>query len=243
MTTTTTTNYGWTIPNDSELVKDGAAAIRTLGNAADASLKTVSDAAVTKATFTTKGDILTTTAASTIARLGVGTDGQVLTADSASAGGVKWNSVSSGGMTLLSTTTLSGTSTVISGISQSYTNLYVLLQNIYYSASTVCKVNPNGTGINGSYVDQGTGGMSAGLGSSSSGTSASAYNNFVYIINNYADTTYGKPIYFSGGLGGGMLVGGSIYPYATAISSLTITSTSGTATFGTGARALIYGVK
>lgn len=44
MSTTTTTNYGWTIPNNDELVKDGAAAIRTLGNAADASLKTVSDA-------------------------------------------------------------------------------------------------------------------------------------------------------------------------------------------------------
>lgn len=43
MSTTTTSNYGWTIPNNDELVKDGAAAIRTLGNAADTSLKTVSD--------------------------------------------------------------------------------------------------------------------------------------------------------------------------------------------------------
>lgn len=35
MSTTTTTNYGWTIPNDDELVKNGAAAIRTLGQAID----------------------------------------------------------------------------------------------------------------------------------------------------------------------------------------------------------------
>ena len=31
----TTANYGWTIPADTDLVKDGAAAIRTLGNAID----------------------------------------------------------------------------------------------------------------------------------------------------------------------------------------------------------------
>src|SRR5581483_416316 len=48
---------------------------------------------VQKSTFTTKGDLLTTTGASTIARLGVGTDAQVLTADAASSGGVKWADV------------------------------------------------------------------------------------------------------------------------------------------------------
>jgi len=34
----TTTNFGWTTPADTDLVKDGAAAIRTLGNGIDASL-------------------------------------------------------------------------------------------------------------------------------------------------------------------------------------------------------------
>lgn len=37
MSTSTTTNFGWTIPNDDELVKNGAAAIRTLGQAIDTS--------------------------------------------------------------------------------------------------------------------------------------------------------------------------------------------------------------
>ena len=48
------------------------------------------DDAVLKTMFTTKGDLAAATAASTPARLGVGTDGQVLTADAASDAGVKW---------------------------------------------------------------------------------------------------------------------------------------------------------
>lgn len=34
----TTTNFGWTTPDDTDLVKDGASAIRTLGSAVDTSL-------------------------------------------------------------------------------------------------------------------------------------------------------------------------------------------------------------
>jgi hypothetical protein len=36
----TTSNYGWTTPDDTSLVKDGASAIRTLGSAIDTSLNT-----------------------------------------------------------------------------------------------------------------------------------------------------------------------------------------------------------
>lgn len=48
-----------------------------------------------KSTLTTKGDIYVATAASTITRLGVGANGEILTADSTQAGGIKWGSAGS----------------------------------------------------------------------------------------------------------------------------------------------------
>jgi hypothetical protein len=89
----TTTNYGWTTPADTDLVKDGAAAIRTLGSSIDSTLKTQIDAQIPDSLLTTKGDLIAATGASTPARLGVGTDGHVLTADAVSASGVKWAAV------------------------------------------------------------------------------------------------------------------------------------------------------
>lgn len=47
--------------------------------------------AIPLSTVTTKGDLIAATGNAAVSRLGVGTDGQVLTADSASATGVKWN--------------------------------------------------------------------------------------------------------------------------------------------------------
>ncbi len=51
--------------------------------------------AVPLATVTTKGDIYAATASATVTRLGVGTDGQVLTAASAQATGLAWTSITS----------------------------------------------------------------------------------------------------------------------------------------------------
>ena len=59
--------------------------------------------------LTTKGDLISATAASTVARLGVGANNTVLTADSAEATGLKWATpAAGGGMTLLASGTLSG---------------------------------------------------------------------------------------------------------------------------------------
>lgn len=53
--------------------------------------------AVPKSTVTTKGDLIVATASATVARQGVGSDGQVLTADSSQTNGMKWATPSSSG--------------------------------------------------------------------------------------------------------------------------------------------------
>jgi hypothetical protein len=73
-----------------------------------------------------KGDLVAGTGADTFAKLTVGANNTVLTADSAEATGLKWATPSSGGgLTLLSTTSLSGATTSITGISGSYINLLI----------------------------------------------------------------------------------------------------------------------
>jgi hypothetical protein len=118
----TTTNYGWTTPADTDLVKDGASAIRTLGTAIDTTTKNLNPE-------TTLGDIAYRSSTSnTNTRLALGTAGQVLTVNSG-ATAPEWATPSSGGMTLISTTTLSGASTTISSIPSGYRNLQLVIQN------------------------------------------------------------------------------------------------------------------
>jgi hypothetical protein len=64
--------------------------------------------AISKGQYNAKGALLSATAASTPGVLAVGANDTVLTADSAEATGLKWATPAAGGMTLLSTTTLSG---------------------------------------------------------------------------------------------------------------------------------------
>ena len=101
---TTTPNFGWSVPTSTDLVKDGATAIETLGDAIDASLLDLKGGttgqvlsknsntdmdftwvaqddsnAIQNALLTTTGDTIYASGASTPARLGIGSTGQVLT--------------------------------------------------------------------------------------------------------------------------------------------------------------------
>ena len=90
-----------------------------------------------------KGDLVAGSATNDASVLAVGANDTVLTADSAQATGLKWATPASGGMTLLSTTTLSGASTTISSISQSYNYLLVNYYGITTSNNGVdVSVNP-----------------------------------------------------------------------------------------------------
>jgi hypothetical protein len=127
----TTTNYSWSTPDDTALVKDGAAAIRSLGTAIDSTVFTNAGAAINKTIIDAKGDLIVGTAADTAARLAVGgTNGHVLQVDSSTASGLKWDVVVAGGMTLISTTTLTGASVTLSSIPGTYKNLQLVIRNL-----------------------------------------------------------------------------------------------------------------
>jgi hypothetical protein len=69
----TTTNYGWTTPNDTDLVKDGAAAIRTLGSSIDTTTKNLNPQTTTGALAYRSATANVNTA------LAIGSTGAVLT--------------------------------------------------------------------------------------------------------------------------------------------------------------------
>jgi hypothetical protein len=92
-----------------------------------------SAAAINPTIVDAKGDIIAATAADTVARLAVGANNTVLTADSATATGLKWATPVAGGITLLSTSTLNnGTSAQnITGITGgSYKQILVTVDNM-----------------------------------------------------------------------------------------------------------------
>ena len=142
----TTTNYGWTTPDDTDLVKDGAAAIRTLGSSVDTTTKALNPS-------TTQGDIEYRSAtANTNSRLAIGTAGQILTVN-AGATAPEWvTPASAGGLTLLSTTSLTGASTTVSSISGSYKNLIIFVKDFNASGATLCLLGVNSDNTAANYV-------------------------------------------------------------------------------------------
>jgi len=107
----TTTNYGWDTPDDTDLVKDGAAAIRTLGSSIDTTTKNLNPQ-------TTTGALAYRSATSNVnTALPIGTAGQVLTVNSG-ATAPEWAAAASGSIVLINTTSFSAVA------SQSLTNVF-----------------------------------------------------------------------------------------------------------------------
>jgi len=110
---------------------------------------------VAKSIVDAKGDLIAATAADTVSRLGVGTNGQVLTADSAEATGLKWVTSTSGGMTLLDSGNLSGTSTTVNITTTGYKQLICYLKDVVCTTDWYWKIQLNGdTGSNYSMINQ-----------------------------------------------------------------------------------------
>jgi hypothetical protein len=243
----TTTNYSWTTPDDTDLVKDGAAAIRTLGSSIDTTTKALNPS-------TTLGDIeYRSSTANTNTRLALGTAGQVLQVNSG-ATAPEWATFSANGMTLINTggTTLTGGSVTISSIPSTYRDLQLVIRNF----------RPNGGGdylwmrYNG---DSGTRykSLTAGATLQSFDTSiiqlsdgqdnATAQGLIVSTIYDYANTaTWKMETHFGLANRNGSptnfeyrIIGG-FYNQTSAISSITLGQTGASFNSGT---AFLYGVK
>lgn len=134
---TTTTNFGWDIPQSTDLVKDGATAIAALGQDIDTAFVDLKGGtsgqvlaknsgtdldftwvaqddsnAIQNAIVDAKGDLIAASAADTPARLAVGTNGQILTADSTAATGLAWVTPSGGGFVGVTVYSVSASVTV-----------------------------------------------------------------------------------------------------------------------------------
>jgi hypothetical protein len=86
--------------------------------------------------MTTTGDTIYSSSGSTPARLGIGTAGQVLQVNSGATAPEWATPASGGGMTLISTTTLTGASVSLTSIPGTYKNLQLVLRDFYPSSSS-----------------------------------------------------------------------------------------------------------
>jgi hypothetical protein len=168
---TTTTNFGWDIPQSTDLVKDGATAIAALGQDIDTAFIDLKGGttgqvlakasgtdldfswvaqddsnAIQNAIVDAKGDLIAASAADTPARLAVGTNGQILTADSTAATGLKWATPSSGSaMTLITSGSFSSSSefNVGTAFSATYLNYKIVLDISAYSGTLTLRAKLN----------------------------------------------------------------------------------------------------
>jgi hypothetical protein len=176
------------------------------------------------------------------------TSGQVMTSAGANAA-VTWTNMP--GMTLLSTTTLSGASTTVSGISQAYKNLYMEIYGMTNAtADGTFRIALNGNTLG--YIAGVSGIGSVATAYSYTGTyiksfntivKTNADNNFVLTIDNYTSSLNVKPVQFWGfgatASGDNPIIGAGMQYGGAAISSIVLSNTGGNFSSGT---IKIYGV-
>jgi len=194
-----------------------------------------------------KGDLITATAADTPARLAVGTNGYYLSADSTASTGLAWAAVSAGGMTLISTTALTGTTITISSIPASYKNLQIIISDVACASNNTLTIKPNNTSPDSIANMRVTGSTIAGGAGTDFGTAAGSNQNGVknvYLLDiyDYASSRYKlatqTSVFPTFSSGDQRMLCIAAYLTTDVISSVTITS-SVSITAGT---CLIYGV-
>ena len=199
-----------------------------------------------------KGDLIGGTGADTFARLAVGTNGQVLTADSAETTGLKWATAASGGYTQISSTNIAGSGTSISSIPGTYNKLVLVVQDWYPSTNGEnLRLRFNSDATAGAY---GQAGVSGGVAYSNAqsfiwasyqGAVNSDNNNFLVLeIENYANTNSHKVAtyanYYLSGSTQMIDEGAMRWKNTSAITSIDFAATTGNIGQGT---AILWGVK
>ena len=216
--------------------------------------------AISKGQFTAKGTLLSATAASTPGVLGVGANDTVLTADSTTSTGLKWATPAAGGMTLISTTTLTGVTTTLSSIPQTYNSLFLIITGVTgNTANSRVRCIPNNSSLSdyvGATYDN-TSGSSSLFGrdgeriqlvNTAGSDRTDANNAWSLEFNNYTSSTTYKPFQYygfyvnaSGGISNVAVSAAGAFRSNTAITSL-VFDYGGTNTFASGT-VLLYGVK
>lgn len=156
-----TTNYSWSTPDDTALVKDGAAAIRSLGSAIDSTVFTNASNVIAKTIVDAKGDLLAGTAADTVGRLASsGVNNEVLTVDTSTATGLKWAPAPA--MTLIATATPAAATTIsFTSIPTNYKMLILVWDSLYNNSGSdywSVRFNNDSSGLysySGAYGDTG----------------------------------------------------------------------------------------
>jgi hypothetical protein len=168
-----TTNYGFIMPSSTDLVTDLPADFDVFGQAVDTQMLANANAAIAKAIVDAKGDLISATAADTPARLAVGANGTVLTADSAEATGLKWATTSAAGLTLITkqSYTTSGAVNVNDVFSATYENYFIVCKNTAASAASNLNLRLRVSG-----ADNTTSNYSTGAAESNTGGLTNRYN-------------------------------------------------------------------
>ena len=199
--------------------------------------------------LTTTGDIMYASSANNPARLGIGSSAQVLTVAS---GVPSWATPASGGMTLISTTSLSGATVTLSSIPQTYVSLYLVMFGLTNATGNgFNRIAPNNvtnltdkTGVFNSAVNQRTNDYLE-LGDGGATLRTSTNNVYVITVDNYTSSTN----YKTGELYGSDVSSASstnrfqfayVFRSNTALTSMVISNSGGNLSTGT---ALLYGVK
>ena len=244
----------WTTPKTD--FANGDVLTATQMNAVGADLQYLYDVDP-NAVITTKGDLIAGNSSGDAARVAVGTNGQLLTADSSAANGVTWTTLTAGSMTQLSSTSMSGNSFTFSSISGSYKNLVVILRGfnttstgtspylwhtINGGVANASFANGNNTTTTGNYTDATRARMTIGQTFNSAGQAASC----MITIPDYVNTTGRKISTWNGAFYDlsasrfNAFSGSAGFETTSAVTSITI-SLSGTETFNAGT-AILYGV-